>query len=59
MHPALGGGFGPGYKIRFGADFVGVPVLELNNDGSSNSKYDEDPIDDCHKYGLKAGMVLF
>ncbi|KAG2218799.1 hypothetical protein INT45_005446 [Circinella minor] len=55
MHPALGGGYGPGYKIRYGGDFVGIPVLTLNEDGSSDSKYDNDPIDDCYKHGYEGG----
>ncbi|KAI7859560.1 peptidase S8/S53 domain-containing protein [Circinella umbellata] len=55
LHPALGGGFGPGYKIRYGGDFVGVPVVTLNEDGTSDSKYDDDPIDDCYKHGYTAG----
>ncbi|KAI8147343.1 peptidase S8/S53 domain-containing protein [Fennellomyces sp. T-0311] len=44
MHPALGGGFGPGYKVRYGRDLVGdnydsakgVPVMP-----------DSDPMDSC------------
>ena len=58
MHPALGGGFGPGYKIRYGGDFIGVPVVTLNEDGTSDSNYDDDPIDDCYKHGYTAGIVL-
>ncbi len=30
-HPALGGGFGPGYKIQFGYDFVGDEYTGLNS----------------------------
>ncbi|KAJ1564995.1 hypothetical protein HK096_005162 [Nowakowskiella sp. JEL0078] len=42
-HPALGGGFGPGFKINFGTDLVG------DNYGSTNKTLapDDDPIDNC------------
>jgi subtilisin family serine protease len=43
LHPALGGGFGPGYKVAFGYDLVGD-----NYDGTSASIVpDNDPIDNC------------
>ena len=44
MHPALGGGFGPGFKVAMGRDLVG------NNFNVKNKvppKPDNDPIDDC------------
>ncbi|KAI9246123.1 peptidase S8/S53 domain-containing protein [Phascolomyces articulosus] len=57
LHPALGGGFGPGYKVRYGRDFVGVPLLTLNQtDGSTNNIPDDDPYDECYtKYNLTGG----
>jgi subtilisin family serine protease len=44
LHPALGGGFGPGFKVAFGYDFVGD-----NFDGSTTSSIvpDDDPMDNC------------
>ncbi|KAI9203335.1 peptidase S8/S53 domain-containing protein [Polychytrium aggregatum] len=42
-HAALGGGFGPGYKVAYGYDLVG------DNYGAANSTVvpDPDPIDNC------------
>ncbi|KIM96869.1 hypothetical protein OIDMADRAFT_97136, partial [Oidiodendron maius Zn] len=31
LHPSLGGGFGPGYKISFGYDFVGDDYTGFND----------------------------
>ncbi|KAI9488328.1 peptidase S8/S53 domain-containing protein [Zychaea mexicana] len=44
MHPALGGGFGPGYKVALGRDLVGDDY-----DGYKNTTPipDLDPIDSC------------
>ncbi|KAI9488327.1 peptidase S8/S53 domain-containing protein [Zychaea mexicana] len=43
MHPALGGGFGEGYKVRYGKDMVG------DNYGLTSSvpEPDDDPMDSC------------
>lgn len=44
LHPALGGGYGPGYTVQTGYDFVG------NKYGSvpgSVPEPDSDPYDDC------------
>lgn len=44
-HPALGGGFGPGYKVRYGRDLVG------NNYNADNGNIiavpGPTPLDDC------------
>ncbi|KAI8621326.1 peptidase S8/S53 domain-containing protein [Chytriomyces sp. MP71] len=44
LHPALGAGFGPGFKISFGSDLVGDAF-------GTNSNYtpipDNDPFDNC------------
>ncbi|KAI9267905.1 peptidase S8/S53 domain-containing protein [Phascolomyces articulosus] len=42
-HPALGGGFGEGYKVRYGKDLVG------DNYGSTSlvPQPDDDPMDSC------------
>lgn len=55
-HPALGGGFGPNYKISFGQDLVGndFDPMSKNNtipgDGSP-------PLDDCGKMSEKSGKL--
>ncbi|KND00056.1 uncharacterized protein SPPG_04400 [Spizellomyces punctatus DAOM BR117] len=41
-HPALGGGFGPGFKVEKGWDFVGDAYTGLNEPIE-----DADPIDEC------------
>ncbi|KAJ3216413.1 hypothetical protein HDU67_009467 [Dinochytrium kinnereticum] len=43
LHPALGGGFGPGKKVAFGYDLVGDYYV----DESSRPEPDNDPLDDC------------
>jgi subtilisin family serine protease len=49
---ALGGGFGPGYKVAFGTDLVGDDY-----DGSNTPVPDDDPID-CAGHGTHvAGIV--
>ncbi|KAG9050739.1 hypothetical protein FS837_002683 [Tulasnella sp. UAMH 9824] len=45
LHPALGGGFGPGFKVSHGTDFVGDEY-----DGSNDPVPDDDPID-CGGHG--------
>ncbi|KAI7848222.1 peptidase S8/S53 domain-containing protein [Circinella umbellata] len=44
MHPALGGGFGPGYKIRYGRDLVGD---DYDSERGTDPMPDPDPIDTC------------
>ncbi|KAI8148197.1 hypothetical protein BJV82DRAFT_663579 [Fennellomyces sp. T-0311] len=44
MHPALGGGFGNGFKVRYGKDMIGVDFVDEN---SSNMVEDDDPMDTC------------
>ncbi|KAF9387278.1 hypothetical protein CPC16_007137 [Podila verticillata] len=49
-HPALGGCFGKGCRVRYGWDFVGDDV--------SNPKSDSDPRDACNGHGTHvAGIV--
>ncbi|KAI8148975.1 peptidase S8/S53 domain-containing protein [Fennellomyces sp. T-0311] len=51
MHPALGGGFKVnGAKFQYGGDMIGVAQLERRPDGSDNTVYDDDPLDDCGQY---------
>ncbi|KAI8147340.1 peptidase S8/S53 domain-containing protein [Fennellomyces sp. T-0311] len=44
MHPALGGGFGPGFKVAMGRDLVGD---DFNEQEGVPPKPDSDPIDSC------------
>jgi hypothetical protein len=63
-HPDLGGGFGPGFKIVGGFDFVGdnytgtsgthtITVLGLNsvNAGANTPVPDPNPLDQCNGHG--------
>ncbi|CAN9241094.1 unnamed protein product [Alternaria alternata] len=53
LHPALGGGFGEGYLVSYGADLVGDDY-----DGSNNPVPDDDPMDECVGHGTHvAGIV--
>lgn len=42
LHPALGGGFGPGFKVTKGYDLVGN-----NYNGYTTPVPDSDPMDSC------------
>ncbi|KAI9483063.1 MAG: peptidase S8/S53 domain-containing protein [Benjaminiella poitrasii] len=44
QHPALGGGFGPGYPIRYGYDLVGN---NFNTRNISSREQNETPLDAC------------
>ncbi|KAL7924620.1 peptidase S8/S53 domain-containing protein [Trichoderma austrokoningii] len=46
LHPSLGGGFGPGYKISFGYDFVGDNYTGFNTPVPGN-----DPLATCASGG--------
>ncbi len=39
-HPALGGGFGPGFKVAYGRDFVG----DAFRPGGPSASPDNDPV---------------
>ncbi|KAJ3107280.1 hypothetical protein HDU97_004419 [Phlyctochytrium planicorne] len=43
MHPALGGGFGPGFKVAYGYDFAGDNLSPT----SQIPVEDPDPLDNC------------
>ena len=45
MHPALGGGFGEGFKVRYGKDLVGDDYNA--EDPTTVPVPDDDPIDVC------------
>jgi minor extracellular serine protease Vpr len=58
-HPDLGGGFGPGYRVAYGWDFVGD---DYNADPSSPS-YDPVPApdpdpDDCNGHGTHVAGII-
>ncbi|KAI0043794.1 pyrolysin [Auriscalpium vulgare] len=52
-HPALGGGFGAGYKIVGGYDFVGDAY-----DGSNSPVPDDDPLDQCVGHGTHVAGII-
>ena len=51
-HPALGGGFGPGFKISAGYDLVGDAY-----DGTSDPVPDSDPMD-CNGHGTHVSGII-
>ncbi|KAG9032752.1 hypothetical protein FS837_002643 [Tulasnella sp. UAMH 9824] len=52
LHPALGGGFGPGFKVSHGTDLVGDEY-----DGTNSPVPDNDPID-CSGHGTHVAGIL-
>ncbi|ESK92033.1 hypothetical protein Moror_10317 [Moniliophthora roreri MCA 2997] len=52
-HPALGDGFGPGFKVAGGYDFVGD---EYN--GTNTPVPDPDPLDQCYGHGTHVAGIL-
>jgi subtilisin family serine protease len=52
-HPALGGGFGPGYLVSFGTDLVGD-----NYDGFNVPVPDPDPYDNCEGHGTHVAGII-
>ncbi|KAI3609656.1 hypothetical protein WG66_001241 [Moniliophthora roreri] len=53
MHPALGGGFGPGFKIAGGYDFVGDGY-----DGTNTPVPDPDPFEQCYGHGTHVTGII-
>ncbi|EJD40984.1 subtilisin-like protein [Auricularia subglabra TFB-10046 SS5] len=54
MHPSLGGGIGPGFKVAGGYDFAG----DAYNPGFVDPQPDDDPRDTCVGHGTHvAGIV--
>ncbi|QRV96028.1 pyrolysin [Ceratobasidium sp. AG-Ba] len=52
-HPALGGGFGAGYKVIGGYDFVGDAY-----NGTNTPQPDNDPLDQCSGHGTHVAGIL-
>ncbi|EEB98352.1 hypothetical protein MPER_02153, partial [Moniliophthora perniciosa FA553] len=52
-HPVLGGGFGPGFKIRGGYDLVGD-----NYTGQNTPVPDDDPLDQCSGHGTHVAGII-
>jgi subtilisin family serine protease len=53
LHPALGGGFGPGYLVSFGTDIVGDDYT-----GYNTPVPDPDPIDECEGHGTHVSGII-
>jgi hypothetical protein len=45
-HPAFGGGFGPGFPVQVGLDFVGN---QFNSRDPTSRRQSESPLDDCQE----------
>ncbi|KAJ7693309.1 subtilisin-like protease [Mycena rosella] len=52
-HPLLGGGFGPGFKVIGGYDFVGDAF-----NGEDNPSPDGDPLDECNGHGSHVAGII-
>ncbi|MBT9260102.1 MAG: S8 family serine peptidase [Clostridiales bacterium] len=52
LHPDLGGGFGPGYRVAYGWDFVGDAF-----DGSNQPVPGPDPMD-CNGHGTHVAGII-
>ncbi|KAJ7282961.1 subtilisin-like protease [Mycena rebaudengoi] len=52
-HPLLGGGFGPGFKISGGYDFVGDDY-----NGENLPKPDGNPLDECNGHGTHVTGII-
>ncbi|KAJ6625851.1 peptidase S8/S53 domain-containing protein [Mycena sp. CBHHK59/15] len=52
-HPLLGQGFGPGYKVIGGYDFVGDAYT-----GDDPPSPDDDPLDECNGHGTHVAGII-
>lgn len=57
MHPALGGGFGPGFKIEAGYDLVGDNYN--GSDPNSTPQEGPTPLEQCPESSGASGMFFF
>ncbi|EMD33648.1 hypothetical protein CERSUDRAFT_159874 [Gelatoporia subvermispora B] len=55
-NPVLGGGFGPGFKVIGGFDFVGDAYTL--DEGSNTPVPDDDPLDQCNGHGTHVSGIL-
>ncbi|GAB1319843.1 Subtilase [Madurella fahalii] len=53
LHPALGGCFGPGCLVSYGADLVGDAF-----NGANTPRPDDDPIDNCNGHGTHVAGII-
>ncbi|CAE7226259.1 unnamed protein product [Rhizoctonia solani] len=56
LHPALGGGFGPGYKVIGGYDFVGDNYT--GRAGTPPPAPDNDPREQCNGHGTHVAGII-
>lgn len=54
-HPAFGGGFGPGYQVRYGYDLVGD---KYNSRDPNSRQQGETPLDSCLNGNGKCGVLV-
>ncbi|KAI0049871.1 subtilisin-like protease [Auriscalpium vulgare] len=52
-HPSLGGGFGPGFKVASGYDFVGDYY-----EAGLTPRPDDDPLDQCNGHGTHVTGII-
>ena len=57
-HPDLGGGFGPGYRVVTGYDFVGDRYNAAGSGGDVIPHPDDDPDDDCDGHGTHVAGII-
>ncbi|CDO69143.1 hypothetical protein BN946_scf185042.g45 [Trametes cinnabarina] len=56
-NPFLGGGFGPGFKVIGGFDFVGDD-FKLRLAGTNTPQPDPDPLDQCNGHGTHVAGII-